>query len=167
MPIGTLTAEALSRYRVRTEPIPTLAEVVESIGLSLGIYCELKGPATAVPATALLGSHVGRSAVHAFDHRQVAAALAAAPSVPRGVLEVSYHVDPVAEAAFVDARDVWQQWELIDEDLIHAVHQQRRRVVAWTVNSGDQMLRLAELGVDALCTDDVALATHVFMGATW
>jgi glycerophosphoryl diester phosphodiesterase len=33
--------------------------------------------------------------------------------------------------------------------------------VAWTVNDPAQMERLTALGVDALCTDDVALARRI------
>jgi glycerophosphoryl diester phosphodiesterase len=34
--------------------------------------------------------------------------------------------------------------------------------VAWTVNDADLMRRFAEWGVDAICTDDVALARATF-----
>ena len=84
-----------------------------------------------------------------------------APALPRGVLETSYHVDPTASLRSVNGRDLWQQWELIDQPLVDAVHAEQGRVVAWTVNDAVVMSRLAALGVDALCTDDVTLARRV------
>jgi glycerophosphoryl diester phosphodiesterase len=156
--IRTLTVEQLGTFRVRGEPIPSLAAVVEAVGSDIAVYCELKGPGTAGPATALLLGARSRSAVHAFDHRQIAEARRLVPSIPRGILEASYHIDPTGAMASVDARDLWMQWEMIDGPLVKAVHARGGRVVAWTVNDAESMRSLAALGVDALCTDDVPLA---------
>jgi glycerophosphoryl diester phosphodiesterase len=160
--IRTLTAAELRTFRVRGEPIPTLPEVLAAVGSKLALYCELKGELTAAPAAALLAAGSTRAAVHAFDHRQVAVARRIAPSLPRGVLETSYHLDPTASLVSVGARDLWQYWEMIDQPLVDAVHARSGRVVAWTVNAAAEMLRFAEMGVDALCTDDVALARELF-----
>src|ERR1700694_3849355 len=120
--IQTLTAEQLRTFRVRGEPMPALIEVLKAVGSDVAVYCELKGARTAGPATELLLGAAGRSAVHAFDHRQIAEARRLAPSVPRGILEASYHLDPTAPMASVDARDLWMHWEMIDEPLVTAVH---------------------------------------------
>ncbi len=159
--ITALVVDALERVRVRGEPIPLLAEVFEAVGDRVAVHCELKGSDTAKDALALISRHRAAGAtVHAFDHRLIAAARALAPAVPRGVLEVSYPVEPLAAARAVDARDLWRQWELIDQSLIDLAHADGRRVVAWTVNDAVVMTRLANWGVDGLCTDDVALATR-------
>ncbi|MFI5245441.1 MAG: glycerophosphodiester phosphodiesterase, partial [Gemmatimonadales bacterium] len=97
------------------------------------------------------------AAVHAFDHRQIAAARRLAPALARGVLEASYHIDPTGSMASVDARDLWQAADLIDRELVDAAHARGGRVVAWTVDDPAMMRHLATLGVDALCTNDVAL----------
>lgn len=143
------------------EPIPTLAEVLDAVGADLMIYCELKGDRTAELAVQRLRDARWLAAVHAFDHRQVAEARRIAPVLPRGVLETSYHIDPTASMASVDARDLWQYWELIDRPLVEAAHERGGRLVAWTANDADVMKRLTEIGVDALCTDDVALARRI------
>ena len=162
--ISTLTSDELRAFRVRGEPIPTLADVLDAVGSSLTVYCELKGAGTAEPAVKLLSDSRWRSAVHGFDHRQVAEARRIAPSLARGVLESAYHLDPTASMASVDARDLWQYWELIDGALVEAVHSRGGRIVAWTVNDADVMARFAGMGVDAICTDDVATATRVLAG---
>jgi len=161
-PISTLTFEQLAAFRVGGEPIPRLGDVLAAVGRRLTVYCELKGAGTAAPTLALLASKGTPAAVHAFDHRQVALARQLAPTVPRGVLEASYHVDPTAAMASVDARDLWQQWELIDEPLVRAAHQRGGRVIAWTVDDPGAMRNLAAMGVDALCTNDPALARSTF-----
>lgn len=164
-PIRTLTSSQLQTFRIRGEPIPTLAEVLDDAGPSRSVYCELKGEGTAAPAVALLAPHSARAAVHGFDHRQIAEARRLAPSLPRGVLETSYHIDPIAGLVSVDARDLWQYWELIDQPLVHAVHARGSRIIAWTVNEPEAMERLARLGVDAICTDDVTLAQRTLVAA--
>ena len=160
--IPSLTVEQLQRFRVDGEPIPTLAEVFDRVGRSLRVYCELKGAGTADPACTLLSGLVGHSfAVHSFDHRMVARARQVAPGIPRGVLEASYHLDPSASLASVDGRDLWQYAELIDHALVTAIHARGGRVIAWTVDQAAEMSRLADLGVDGLCTNDVRLAKQL------
>ena len=176
-PITSLRATELAERTARGMAIPTLDAVFEAIGDRLRLYCELKGPGTAegtlaviahYPRRSLLaydanrGHDLGAAAVHAFDHRQVQLAGQLAPTVPRGVLEVSYPIDHTVSARSVDARDCWRQAEYIDEAFVRAAHAEGRRVIAWTVNSAAAMARLAAWGVDAICTDDVALARHLF-----
>jgi glycerophosphoryl diester phosphodiesterase len=153
--ISTLTAQELSAFRVGGQPIPTLAEVIDAVGGSLTIYCELKGPSTAAAAVKLLENRA--AAVHAFDHRQIAEARRLSPNLARGVLEASYHIVPTDTMASVDARDLWQAAELIDQAMVDAVHARGGRVIAWTVDEAAVMMRLASIGVDGLCTNDVAL----------
>jgi len=176
-PIVSLTAAEIATRSVRGEPIPTLEGVFEAIEDRLRVYCELKGAETAegtlaviarqprrdpLPFDAAMNLDLGSAAVHAFDHRQIQQAAQRAPAIARGVLEVSYPIDPTAAARSVEARDCWRHAEFIDEAFVRAVHAEGRRVIAWTVNSAPAMRRLATWGVDALCTDDVALARSIF-----
>jgi len=159
--ITRVTGAQLAPLRVRGEPIPTLQAVLAGVGDALVVYCELKGAGSAAGAVGLLaatGSAIDRHAVHAFDHRLVAEARRLAPGLARGVLEVSYPVQPVAAAEAVGARDLWRHWEYVDEALVTVAHAAGHRVIAWTVNDADVMRRFAAFGVDGLCTDDVALA---------
>lgn len=141
---------------------PTLDATLALLAAAgLTAYCELKGPGTA-PGTLAAIQHAGvRGAVHAFDHRQVAAARAIAPDVPRGVLEVSYPVDALHALLAVGGRDLWRQWAFVDDALVQAAHTAGKRVIAWTVNDEAAMTRFAAMGIDALCTDDIALARRV------
>ena len=158
--IQALTRAELAAYRVRGEPIPTLDEVFAAVGARLRIYVELKGSDVAPGALDSIARHPTGpgAAVHCFDHRLVAQAGRLAPHLPRGVLEVSYPVDTTGAARQVGARDLWRQQDFVDESFILAAHAEDRRVVAWTVNDAPLMRRLAGWGIDAICTDDVALA---------
>jgi glycerophosphoryl diester phosphodiesterase len=155
--ISSLTSEELRAFRVGGEPIPTLEQVLYAVGNKLTVYCELKGPRTAGPVVELLVGRRTRAAVHSFDHRQIAQARVLRAGLARGVLEASYHIVPTDTMASVDARDLWEAAELIDLALVDAVHARGGRVVAWTVDEPATIARLAALGVDGLCTNDVAL----------
>lgn len=156
VPLRSMTLALAGGLRVRGEPIPTLAEVINAVGGRLRIYCELKGVGTAAPATALLSPMGDGAAVHSFDHRMVAEAEALAPELPRGVLEASYHRDATFPLRDVQAEALWQNEALIDQALVDAVHAVGARLIAWTVNSPARAQELAAMGVDGLCTDDVA-----------
>lgn len=161
-PIAGLTTAELATFRLADGgTVPTLAQVAGVLGGHATLYCELKGAATARPSAAVLSAQGGPCAVHAFDHRMVAEAAACAPDIPRGVLEVSRHVDGTASLRSVGGRDLWQLVEYLDEDLVREVHAAGGRVIAWTANTAPLLERLAGWGVDGLCTDDVALARRV------
>lgn len=160
-----LHSDGVLRVHHDAEPTgetPTLdAALALLAGAGLTVYCELKGAGTAAGTLAAIKKAGGNAAVHAFDHRQVAEARRLAPEVPRGVLEVSYPVDPLHALESVAGRDLWRQWPFIDAALVQAAHESGARVIAWTVNDAALVERLASLGVDGLCTDDVALARRV------
>jgi glycerophosphoryl diester phosphodiesterase len=98
--------------------------------------------------------------VHSFDHRVVRIVKSILPAIRTGVLEVSRHIDPAASLLAAAAEDLWQEVDLIDEDLVTRVHSVGARVIAWTANDPSQWERLYSIGVDGLCTDSIAeLAT--------
>lgn len=156
VPIASLTLARIGAFRATGEPVPTLGEVITRVGSRVRIYCELKGTGTAGPAVGALGPLGDMAAVHSFDHRMVAEARRLAPAVPRGVLETSYHRDPVIALRDVGGRDLWQHEPLIDADLVRAAHDAGCRVIAWTVNQPVRAAELVAMGVDGICTDDLA-----------
>lgn len=161
MPITALDGADITAVQVRGEPIPTLRDVLRTLAGRLRVYCELKGRGTAEGTVSCLREAAAPGAVHAFDHREVAAAQAIAPEIPRGVLEASYPLDALAALRSVAARDLWRHVDHVDEPLVREAHAAGARVISWTVNDASTMERFAAWGVDGLCTDDVALARSV------
>lgn len=149
-----LRAEAYSDGTV----VPTLAEVLAAVPAHVTIYVEVKAPGIEAAVARVIAPHASRVAVHAFDHRIPRAIAGAVPGVPAGILQASYLIDAPAALAAADARDLWQQWELVDAPLVRAVHAAGGRVIAWTANDPDAIRQLAEWGVDGLCCDDLRVA---------
>jgi glycerophosphoryl diester phosphodiesterase len=159
---------AASRWDdVRTIPLadgstlPLLDDVLDMVGNRATVYVELKGANVEASALAVVAAHGQRVAVHSFDHECVVRAARIAPGVPRGVLIDRGTRDPAAmlRAAVqrTGARDVWPHWSLVDASLMAAARARGVRVIVWTVNAVGDAARLAALGVDGICTDDVRL----------
>jgi glycerophosphoryl diester phosphodiesterase len=150
LPIHTLKSCILATG----EPIPTLQEALQALN-GLEAWVEVKELPEAADARLLAiidaSPDPSRCAVHSFDHRTVARLGARRPSLRRGVLSASYPLDPAAPMVAAGAVALWQEWQLIDAELIEAIHRRGGEVIAWTVNDTAVARRLAALGVDALC----------------
>lgn len=135
--------------------IPTLREVLDLVAGRAIVYVEIKAPNIEERVVSCVREYSARCAVHAFDHRVARRVHALAPAIPVGLLSSSYLLDAARSLRDAGARDLWQQWELIDEPLVADVHRDGGRVVAWTVNEVEAARTLAQWGVDALCTDTI------------
>jgi glycerophosphoryl diester phosphodiesterase len=154
-PIALLSLAEARQVRIRNgEQLPLLTEILELVGdrdvwvevktLPPAFDCELlkvleKGPAPA------------RYAIHSFDHRIVYRLGQARPGLRRGILLSSYLCDPVSVMLAVGATALWQEWQLIDQELVNRIHDAAGTVIAWTVNELGDLERLARIGVDGLC----------------
>jgi glycerophosphoryl diester phosphodiesterase len=137
--------------------IPTLRSVLEAISASATVYVEIKGLGIEKEVAETLAHSPVRCAVHSFDHATIERMREIAPKIARGVLfdgSLAMLNDVLARSA---ARDVWPHWKLVDQALVNRVHARGCRVIAWTVNSREEARRLAALGVDGICSDDVRL----------
>jgi glycerophosphoryl diester phosphodiesterase len=152
--ISNLTYAELAGYELAPGVgVPTLADAVALAAGRTRVYVEVKARDAAdavVPGLRGLGD---ATPVHSFDHRISRRARELDPSLPVGVLSVSYLVDNVAPMRAAGARDLWQMWAMIDRPLVEAVQAAGGRVIAWTVNDPAAAVALARLGVDGLCTD--------------
>lgn len=156
-PIADLTRADLQRLRVDGEPIPTLAEVLDLARASVIVYVEIKGAAIEQRVVDVVRASRANCAIHSFDHPAIGRVAALAPEIPRGLLFERAEVDMLGAMARYDARDLWPAVDLVTPALVDAAHRAGRRVVVWTVNDSSNARRLASLGVDALCGDDVPL----------
>jgi glycerophosphoryl diester phosphodiesterase len=150
LPDGRRIAQTDSRD---LEDIPPLVDVLSLVDGRCHVYVEIKAPAAVDRVCALLYGHTEWCSVHSFDHRVALRAAKLASSLGTGILLVSYLVDVESAMMAATARDVWQQADLIDPQLVIRVHRAGGRVIAWTVNEPGRALSLMELGVDGICTD--------------
>ena len=139
--------------------IPRLSAVLAATPPNATVYVEIKGARIEQAVVDVIRASDARCAIHSFDHDAIVRVGEIAPEIPRGVLFENADVDILSVVRLTDARDVWPHFTLIDAGLVERVHAVRSRVIAWTVNDRGVAARLAGLGVDGLCGDDVRLLT--------
>jgi glycerophosphoryl diester phosphodiesterase len=159
VPIVDLLWDDLNRVRFDGDiPIPSLQEILAATPSGATVYVEIKGSDIEELVAADLAGSATRCAVHSFDHDAVAKFGEVAPDVRRGILfDKLDGVDVAAVMRRTGALNVWPDHHLIDAALVDVVHAAGGRVIAWTVNDRAHATRLAALGVDALCSDDVRI----------
>ena len=153
-PIASMTWEELERIQHSDRGrAPRLAEVLELVGDRAVAYVEVKGAGIEAAVVRCIEASPAECAVHAFDHRVVVRIRTLAPGIRTGILLEARLVDPAGALREAGATDFWQQWKMIDEDLVSAVESAGGRVIAWTVNEIPVADALVRIGVRSLCTD--------------
>jgi glycerophosphoryl diester phosphodiesterase len=162
-PIAELRYVELSTLRTGGEAIPTLRDTLALVGSRATVYVEIKGSGIEQLVVDAVRGGGARCAIHSFDHAAVGRVRELAPEIPRGLLfETGSVATIIAAMRQHGARDLWPEAGIVDGALVEAAHQAGMRVVTWTVDDSALAERLARIGVDALCTDDVPLITGAF-----
>lgn len=154
-PLDSVTlAEAVTTLLPNGEPVPTLAEALTIIG-DRDVWIEVKAlPAvfdTRLLAVLGAGPFPTRYAIHSFDHRITARLARLRPGLRLGALLSARVIDPVAVMRAACATTLWQEWTMIDQGLVDAMHAAGAQVIAWTVNDPAAVTTLSRMGVDGLC----------------
>jgi glycerophosphoryl diester phosphodiesterase len=154
-PIAQLSLAEARKTRIRNgEPLPLLTEILELAG-PREVWIEVKSLPAAYDQQLLDvldgGPAPERYAVHSFDHRIVDRLGEVRPSLRRGILLGAYLKDTVSVMRTVGATTLWQEWQLIDQDLVNQIHDSGCELIAWTVNELEDLDRMVRLGVDGLC----------------
>ena len=153
--IAHATAAAL---RAATDAaVPALTEVCELVAGRAELFVEIKGAGIERPVLEVMREYDGPFAIHSFDHGLIARVHRLDDTIRLGVLFEEATPDVAALMAATGARDVWPHAPLVTEALVGTVHAAGGRVITWTVNAATEAGRLAALGVDGLCGDDVRI----------
>ena len=139
------------------EPVPTLSDVLDVLGNGTRVFVEVKtlGP---THDAALLEVLTGGPApelyhVHAFDHRIVRRLLRQCEGLVGGVLSASYPINPLVQLEQAGATELWQRENLVDDELVAAVHAVGNRIFPWTVDEPDRIEEFVDMGVDGICSN--------------
>jgi glycerophosphoryl diester phosphodiesterase len=154
-PIAQLSLAEARQIRIRNgEILPLLSEILDLVG-NREVWVEVKSLPPVYDQQLLdildLGPAPERYAVHSFDHRIVYRLGEKRPSLRRGILLTAYLREPVSVMRAVGATTLWQEWHLVDQELVNQVHDAESTVIAWTVNELGDLDRMVRLGVDGLC----------------
>lgn len=137
--------------------IPSLASVCDLVAQRAELFVEIKGKGIEEAVTAVLDGRPGTFAMHSFDHATIGRLARARVPYRLGLLFEDSVDDAVQLLAEYGAADAWPHRRLVDQPLVERIQRSGGRVIAWTVNSTKEALRLAGYGIDGICTDDVTL----------
>lgn len=144
------------------EAIPELEQVLARVGGSVTIYIEVKtlDPRWDDRLLEIIATSPRPDAcqIHSFDHRIVQRLVQASPGLVGGALSASYPIDPIRPVTDCGASVLWQSVHQLDADLVAAAHGAGLQLITYTVDRPAEVVRVAELGVDGICTNapDVA-----------
>jgi len=146
-----------------TEPVPSLREVLECVNGQSGLFIEIKEPEAVNPVLNVLKEYKYPEwvAIVSF-HEEVLEKIAyMKPEIVTGLI---YAKPPgkIIEAKKLKAKIVLPHFRLATAKAIAFAHKLKLKVVAWTVNKPEQIIKLAANKVDAIATDypETALKTR-------
>lgn len=137
-----------------------LATLRESCLLVAGrarLFVEIKGEGIENAVVATLMDYEGEVAIHSFDHALIGRLSARGCPFRLGILFDHSARSWRRSMEATGAADLWIQARLITPSLIREIHDAGAVVFAWTVNDVDAATKLAAMGVDGICTDDVSI----------
>ncbi len=177
--LGEIKRLDASRGRGERAEVPTLDEALELLSGRVGVNIEIKNlpeePAFDSPREAAVEKTLstlqavafsGPVVVCSFNWLSIERVLALEPSVPTGFLTVAA-IDPWASLTYVKAKSHSLvlphaiALESAGREFVDAAHADGVRVGTWTVDDAPTIERLFEMKVDALATNDPAVAVPI------
>ncbi|HEY5950351.1 MAG TPA: glycerophosphodiester phosphodiesterase [Kofleriaceae bacterium] len=166
-----LSSDERKTLRVRGAQVPLLEDVFHMLG-DLDVNVEIKSNhvgrnGALVEATAKVIRQSGLAdqvLVSSFDPFSLLQFYRQLPDVALGFLFGADQTLPIRKgwlARAMGATVLHPEHTLCTADNVKAWHTSGRPINTWTVDDPDEMLRLAELGVDGIFTNDPALAVSV------
>ncbi|GAB2884502.1 glycerophosphodiester phosphodiesterase [Microbulbifer echini] len=159
--ITDMCAEALRKRPLPCgNTIPILQEVLELVGDRAQLNIELKGPncanlfAQEVRAFVIdKGATFDQYIVSSFDQRQLYECLCLLPEVRRGVIILGVPLDLATCATPLKAYSLHTALDFLNTDLLADAKQRGLKNYIFTVNEPDDLILLAEQGIDGVFTD--------------
>lgn len=153
-PIADHTLDALREMDAgRGERIPVFEEVVEATGAPL--QAEIKDVAAARALADVLRERdlLGRVDVISFHDAALEAIRSLLPGVRTGLVASRYGTDVVDRARAVGAELVSLNIRRLTQEVVERAHAAGLKVLAWTVNTHDQLRVARGLNLDGVVTD--------------
>jgi glycerophosphoryl diester phosphodiesterase len=160
----------------RGEPIPTLAEVFETVGQRTYINVELTNYASVIDslpekATRLVKRYAVQKRVlfSSFNPIALIRAHRQLPEVPIGLLAMPGKKGAMARSwlgRLVGYQALHPELSDVTSSLVEDSHRRSKRVYVYTVNKEEEMRRLFILDVDGIFTNDPVLARRVLAART-
>jgi len=154
---ATIGGMKIENTASKSLPLPTLEDVLRQFAPRAFLDIELKVAGLGLETIAELRKHPPQKGfvVSSFLPDVLTAIHDLDPAIPLGLLcETRGQLRGWRE---MPAEWVVPQFKLADGKLVELVHAAGKRIMVWTVNRAERMRELAELGVDAIISDETEL----------
>jgi len=137
------------------EKVPLFSEVVNLVKGKVGLFVEVKEPGTEEEIISSLdgGNLISQSFIISFYHKSIRALKDAHPSAKGGVIFSGEPVRPWQLALDAKADLILPNHNYATPELVEGAHKQGLLVQTWTVNTVEDLERVAEAGVDGVASD--------------
>jgi glycerophosphoryl diester phosphodiesterase len=158
--VGNVTVSRATRQQLCD--LPQLAEVVQRYGQRVFLDIELKVEGLErLVLDALKAYPPNRDyVISSFTPDVIMEIVARRAMVPTGILCKT--AAQLSRWPKLPIDYVIPYYTLINPKLVEDVHRARRKVIAWTVNTAGSMQRMANMGVDAIISDNTQLLVRTF-----
>jgi len=158
--VSEKTLEELKSLEVGNgDKIPTLKEVIELVNNRVMLNIELKGYGTLLPVVEILKEYFEKGLlpsnvlVTSFMHQYIKEIRELLPIVKTGLLVRSELLGFSSLAEDADADYLIPFYELVNELVIEDAHSRGVKVMAYTVNEKEDIVRLKKMGIDGIITN--------------
>jgi glycerophosphoryl diester phosphodiesterase len=152
--------DATTAARLGALGLPTLAEVLATVGRRPFLDVELKGdpgPGVVEVLAAARGPALVRAVVSSFEPASLERVARLAPDWPRWLNTWTFDAATVADALALGCRGIAVQWRALDPVSVRRAQAAGLDVAGWTVRRRPTFDRLARLGLVAVCVESAAL----------
>lgn len=159
--VSELTLEALKKFNAgEGEEIPTLDETLNAINGKSMVNIEIKGKNSYTIVSETIKSQIKSSIwkqsdflVSSFDHKQLLKFHKLLPEIKIGVLfeKVPDNFHEIANK--LNAYSINANFEFLTKEMVNKIHLQGYKIYAYTVNSEENKIKMADLNVDGIFSD--------------
>jgi len=142
------------------QKIPLLREVFDLVSDRAGINIELKGPETATPVSALIAAAITERRMKAeqfivssFNHKELQRLKIIHPEIRLGALVSGVPWRNVRFAEKMGAYAVHAGINIVNRRFVANAHRRGLKFFVYTVNTGEDLERMQDMGVDGVFTN--------------
>lgn len=153
-------AELKSLIVEEKHTIPTLAEVLDTIGTDTFINIEMKGRHTAKPVAELVRHYITHKwfspdniIVSSFQREELQIINEYAPEIHLGVLTQASVAQAWEWAGEFSAKAIHPHFSLLTESNVQKAQEAGYKIYTWTVNEPEDIERVKAYGVDGIISD--------------
>lgn len=159
--IEELTIEELSTMElIGGGRIPLLHEVIDLVSKKARLNIELKGRNTAAPVFNLLKEYIENEKnedsdflISSFRWDELQKMRILHPKIPIGILSANDPLDMLEIAKRLRAVSIHPYFELLDEETMLALKEERYQIYTWTVNEIEDINRMIAFGVNGIISN--------------